>query len=82
MASRSLALLLAGALATAGADIEAPLVLRTPAETAGKTYTYQSVADPAALNLDGSIYGIAYCLSSTSKANWTFSTDGGCVAIL
>ena len=36
-----------------------------------------SVLDPNALNLDGSRYGIAVCLSSSSKANWTFSTDGG-----
>ena len=36
-----------------------------------------SVADEGALNLDGSRYGIAVCLSSVSKANWTFSTDGG-----
>ena len=42
------------------------------------SYTYISVKDPNALNLDGSIYGIAVCLSSLgSKANWTFSTDGG-----
>ena len=41
------------------------------------TYTYMSVRDPEALNLDGSIYGIAVCLSTVSKANWTFSTDGG-----
>lgn len=38
------------------------------------TYTYMSVENPAALNLDGSRYGIAVCLSKTSKANWTFST--------
>ena len=36
-----------------------------------------SVADPDALNLDGSIYGIAVCLSAVSTANWTFSADGG-----
>ena len=29
-----------------------------------------SVKDPRALNLDGSIYGIAVCLSTVSKANW------------
>jgi len=40
------------------------------------TYTYLSVADPEALNLDGSRYGIAICLSNVSKANWTFSADG------
>jgi hypothetical protein len=36
-----------------------------------------SVADPDALNLDGSRYGIAVCLSTVSKDNWTFSADGG-----
>ena len=34
------------------------------------TWTYMSVLDPLALNLDGSIYGIAVCLSTTSTANW------------
>ena len=48
-----------------------------PAQVGKKTYTYMSVEDPEALNLDGSRYGIAVCLSPTSKANWTFSTDGG-----
>ena len=47
------------------------------AKAGAPTYTYMSVADPYALNLDGSRYGIAVCLSSTSKANWTFSADGG-----
>jgi len=36
-----------------------------------------SVPDPGALNLDWSRYGIAVCLSTVSKANWTFSADGG-----
>ena len=36
-----------------------------------------SVPDPEALNLDGSQYGIAVCLSTVSQANWTFSADGG-----
>ncbi len=36
-----------------------------------------SVEDPEALNLDGSRYGIAVCLSTVSTANWTFSADGG-----
>lgn len=40
-------------------------------------WTYISVSDPEALNLDGSRYGIAVCLSKTSNASWTFSTDGG-----
>lgn len=48
----------------------------SPAREGGPTYTYMSVEDPEALNLDGSIYGIAVCLSTVSKANWTFSTDG------
>ena len=43
----------------------------------GVHFTYMSVKDPEALNLDGSIYGIAVCLSNVSKANWTFSADGG-----
>jgi hypothetical protein len=46
------------------------------AQPGGTTFTYMSVTDPDALNLDGSRYGIAVCLSSVSKANWTFSTDG------
>lgn len=33
-----------------------------------------SVTNPYALNLDGSIYGIAVCLSK-NKANWTFSAE-------
>ena len=37
----------------------------------GVSYTYMSVPDPGALNLDGSRYGIAVCLSTVSKANWT-----------
>jgi hypothetical protein len=41
------------------------------------TFQYMSVPDPEALNLDGSRYGIAVCLSTVSKANWTFSADGG-----
>jgi len=51
--------------------------IESPAKFGGKSFTYMSVENPAALNLDGSRYGIAVCLSSTSKANWTFSTDGG-----
>ena len=47
------------------------------ARPGGVSYTYMSVADEGALNLDGSRYGIAVCLSTVSKANWTFSTDGG-----
>lgn len=43
----------------------------------GPTFAYMSVPDPEALNLDGSRYGIAVCLSTVSKANWTFSADGG-----
>ncbi len=80
-AARSLALALAltTASVSAGVGIESPIALRHPNETAGNTYTYASVEDPSALNLDGSIYGIAYCLSPTSKANWSFSADGGCV---
>lgn len=46
-----------------------------PATPGGPTYTYMNVEDPEALNLDGSIYGIAVCLSTVSTANWTFSTD-------
>ena len=41
------------------------------------TFTYMSVLDPEALNLDGSRYGIAVCLSPTSTDWWTFSADGG-----
>ena len=48
-----------------------------PAANGGLTWTYMSVADPEALNLDGSRYGIAVCLSKVSNASWTFSTDGG-----
>jgi len=48
-----------------------------PARAGGTTYTYMTVPDPNALNLDGSRYGIAVCLSTVSKANWTFSADGG-----
>ena len=77
--ARSLALALALAATVRAAEIESPIALRLPSETAGNTYTYSSVDDPTALNLDGSIYGIAYCLSPTSKANWSFSADGGCV---
>jgi hypothetical protein len=47
------------------------------ARPGGVAYTYMSVADESALNLDGSRYGIAVCLSTVSKANWTFSADGG-----
>jgi len=59
-----------------GAHAGFPVTRALPGAT---TYTYMSVEDPNALNLDGSRYGIAVCLSTTSKANWTFSTDGGCV---
>ena len=48
-----------------------------PATAGSPTYTYMSVLDPDAVNLDGSRYGIAVCLSTLSKANWTFSADGG-----
>ncbi len=44
-----------------------------PAVSGGEHFTYMSVANPEALNLDGSRYGIAVCLSTVSKANWTFS---------
>jgi hypothetical protein len=48
------------------------------AATAGQTtYTYMSVEDPEALNLDGSRYGIAVCLSETHTDDWVFSADGG-----
>jgi hypothetical protein len=47
------------------------------AKAGQNTFTYLSVADPEALNLDGSRYGIAVCLSPTDTDNWTFSTDGG-----
>ena len=48
-----------------------------PAKAGGPTYTYMSVKSADALNLDGSRYGIAVCLSTVSKASWVFSTDGG-----
>ena len=51
--------------------------ITAPTAGAPNTYKYMSVPDPEALNLDGSRYGIAVCLSSNSKANWTFSADGG-----
>ena len=51
--------------------------IMAPTAGAPSTYKYMSVPDPEALNLDGSRYGIAVCLSSNSKANWTFSADGG-----
>jgi len=41
-----------------------------PRSAAPIAYTYMSVKDPRALNLDGSIYGIAVCLSKVSKDNW------------
>jgi hypothetical protein len=76
MAALALALALT-TVSVSAVGIESPIALRHPNETAGKTFTYASVEDPTALNLDGSIYGIAYCLSPTSKANWSFSADGG-----
>lgn len=72
---------LASALATGdpswnelGAHAAFPVERALPGAT---TYTYMSVLDTEALNLDGSVYGIAVCLSSISKQNWTFSADGG-----
>ncbi len=56
-----------------GAHAGFPVERALPGAT---TFTYMSVEDPNALNLDGSRYGIAVCLSTVSKANWTFSTDG------
>ena len=61
----------AGARALAPALTCAATRPRPHPQAGANTYTYMSVADPNALNLDGSIYGIAVCLSSTSKANWT-----------
>ena len=49
----------------------------TRASPGATSYTYMSVPDPEALNLDGSQYGIAVCLSTVSTQNWTFSADGG-----
>ena len=57
-----------------GAHAGFPVIPRAEAPA---SYTYMSVRDPEAKNLDGSVYGIAVCLSTVSKANWTFSTDGG-----
>ena len=76
-----LAALCSNAYAARPIDIPHPLGSHagfpvSPATNGGPTYTYMSVEDPEALNLDGSIYGIAVCLSTVSKANWTFSTDG------
>lgn len=76
-----LAALCSSAYAARPIDIPHPLGSHagfpvSPAKDGGPTYTYMSVEDPEALNLDGSIYGIAVCLSTVSKANWTFSTDG------
>ena len=48
-----------------------------PSRGAGPTYTYLSVNDPEAVNLDGSRYGIAVCINKASNASWQFSTDGG-----
>ena len=57
-----------------GAHAGFPVIPRAEAPA---SYTYMSVRDPEAKNLDGSVYGIAVCLSTVSKANWTFSADGG-----
>ena len=70
-------LLVAGsALLVNANEIISTLDMVPPSQTGGKTFTYMSVTDPLAVNLDGSIYGIAVCLSQTSKANWTFSAGG------
>ena len=42
-----------------------------------KSFTYVSVTDPEALNLDGSRYGIAVCLSPTSTDEWWVHAQGG-----
>jgi hypothetical protein len=68
------AVLGASALSDLGAHAGFPVERALPG---AQTFTYMSVEDPNALNLDGSRYGIAVCLSTVSKANWTFSTDGG-----
>jgi hypothetical protein len=64
-------------LSLSAAEITTTLDVVPPSKYGGNSYTYMSVLNPEALNLDGSIYGIAVCLSKSSKANWTFSADGG-----
>jgi hypothetical protein len=68
---------LLAATVAAAPEITTTLEIIPPSKFGGNTYTYMSVTNPEAINLDGSIYGIAVCLSKTSKANWTFSADGG-----
>ena len=75
--SRLFALALAAvpaALADLGAHAGFPVERALPG---APTYTYLSVNSPDALNLDGSRYGIAVCLSTVSNSSWQFSTDGG-----
>jgi hypothetical protein len=69
--------LLGSASLVSANEITSTLEMVSPTQTGGKSYTYMSVTDPLAVNLDGSIYGIAVCLSATSKANWTFSAGEG-----